>query len=80
MALSASVLAGEIKSKLDALFGAAVDPGVQEDVLKAIAEAVVEHIQSSAIVATTVSGNAIVAGGSSAGSWPVTGSGSGTVS
>jgi hypothetical protein len=80
MALSASTLTSLIKSKLDALFGAPVDPAIQQQVIQAISEAVVEHIQSAAVVATTVSGNAVVAGGSSAGTWPVTGSGTGTVS
>lgn len=63
MALSASALKALIKSKVDAVD---VDNGekANDEVLQAIADAIVEHITSDAAV--------IVTSGSSAGSYKVT--------
>lgn len=63
MALSASALKALIKSKVDAVD---VDNGekANDEVLQAIADAIVEHITSDATV--------IVTSGSSAGSYRVT--------
>ena len=62
MALNSATLSGLIQSKLTAA-GFNLSAGVADDLAQAIAEAVVEHIQSAAQV--------VVSGGSSAGTYPV---------
>lgn len=79
MAMSATGLAGEIKAKLDALFGPATDPGIQGDVLKAIAEAVVDHIKDNAVVTLDSDSVSVPAAGLVAPNGPVTGSANGTL-
>lgn len=73
MALNGDTLKGLIKTKIEALNNfpvAGQSPVFIDDrVLGAIAEAIVEHITTDAQLA----GTAAVASGSSAGSWPVTG-------
>lgn len=62
MAMSASALASAIKSAVDAID---VNNGeiTNDDVIQALATAIVSHIQSSA--------KANITGGSSAGQWPI---------
>lgn len=62
MAMSASALASAIKSAVDAID---VNNGeiTNDDVIQALASAIVSHIQSNA--------KAVVASGSSAGQWPI---------
>ena len=64
MALNAAGLASEMKSKMDAVANSYKD-GTKDnnDTLKALAEAIIEHIEANAEV--------VVAGGSSAGTYPV---------
>ncbi len=69
-------------SRLKAAFGVPeTDEGVaiQEDTFDKIAGAVLDEIQQNGVISTTVSGTAAVASGSSAGTWPVTGTGTGTI-
>lgn len=79
MAMSASGLAGEMKTKLDALFGAAIDPSIQQNVLDALAEAVVDHIKNNAVVTLDSNSVNVPALGLVAPTGPVTGSASGTL-
>jgi hypothetical protein len=53
---------------------------IQQDVFEKMAGAVLDEIQQNGTISTTVtvSGTAAIASGSSAGSWPVVGSGTGT--
>lgn len=62
MAMSATALASAIKSAVDAID---VNNGeiTNDDVIQALASAIVDHIQSNA--------KAVVASGSSAGQWPI---------
>ena len=58
MPITVASLKGKIKDKLDAEFGAPTDPAWQEKFCKAIAEAIVEEIQASALVTGTVTSGA----------------------
>ena len=69
-------------ARLKTAFGVPeTDEGVaiQEDTFDKIAGAVLDEIQQNGVISTTVSGTAVVASGSSAGTWPVTGTGTGTI-
>lgn len=69
MAMSASGLKTAIKSALTDLLGAPEDADKQDAAAEAFADAIVTYIQSNA----AVTGTCVVGSGSSAGSWPVTG-------
>lgn len=58
MPITVASLKQKIKDKLDATFGAPDNPTWQENFCKAIAEAIVEEIQTSALVTGTVTSGA----------------------
>ena len=75
MAMDGDALAGEIKSAYEAVMsskGITTSGGVDEDFVKALANAIVNHIKNNAEVSTTVTGTLP--------SGPVAASGSGDVS
>lgn len=69
MALSQSSLSTKIENEIKDLYGDPDDPQRLKDFCDAVAKAVVDEITQNAVV----TGNANVSSGSSAGTWPVTG-------
>lgn len=69
MALTKASLSTKLETEMTALLGAPADPVLRKKMLDAIAKAVVDEIQANAVV----TGTSVVSGGSSSGTWPVTG-------
>jgi len=71
-----------LRAKFDAALGAAVDAPagiMRQAVVDAIVDWFATDVLPALVVATTVAGTTAVASGSSAGTWPTTGTGSGGV-
>jgi len=69
MALSKATMKSTIKAKMDSYMGAAEDDTKREDFAEALADAMLQILTAQA----QVTGNTVVASGSSAGTWPTTG-------
>ena len=69
MALTKASLSTKLETEMTALLGVPADPVLRKKMLDAIAKAVVDEIQANAVV----TGTSVVSGGSSSGTWPVTG-------
>lgn len=68
MALSKATMKSTIKSKMDTYMGSAEDDSKREDFAEALADAMLQILTAQA----QVTGNTVVASGSSAGTWPTT--------
>jgi len=78
MAMSEASLLTRLKNALG-VAATAEGQAIQDDVLGKIAGAVIAEITQNGVITTTVTGTATIAGGSSAGVHPVTGTGAGTI-
>ena len=54
--------------------------GIQDDVLGKLAGAIIAEIQANGVVSVTTTGSCVVASGSSAGTYPVSSTGTGSIS